>query len=41
MDMHAHGDVVTMSDLMDRHEVQFAETSSGVHRHTPHRVDSS
>ena len=29
MDMHAHGDVVTMSDLMDCHEVQFAETSSG------------
>ena len=29
MDIHAHGDVVTMSDLMDCHEVQFAETSSG------------
>lgn len=29
MSMHAHGDVVTMSDLMDCHEVQFAETSSG------------
>ena len=29
MDMHAHGDVVTMSDLMECHEVQFAETSSG------------
>ena len=29
MDMHAHGDVVTMSDLMDCHEVQFAETGSG------------
>ena len=29
LDMHAHGDVVTMSDLMDCHEVQFAETSSG------------
>ena len=29
MEMVAHGDVVTMSGLMDCHEVQFAETSSG------------
>ncbi|NQX88470.1 MAG: hypothetical protein HRT77_07380 [Halioglobus sp.] len=29
IDMHAHGDEVTMSDLMACHEVQFAETSSG------------
>ena len=29
IDMHAHGDVVTMSDLMSCHEIQFAETSSG------------
>ncbi len=29
MDMAAHGDVVTMSGLIDCHEVQFAKTSSG------------
>ena len=29
IEMTAHGDVVTMSQLMDCHEVQFAETSSG------------